>query len=308
MKITERRLRQIVKSIIKEADISSQKKTINGVTKETHGYYFSYLFPGASEKDIISFLVNQCGLNIQQAEDMFFNTLRMTVVGGKHDGYDGPFFGGMNWSDFSTVSQKEDPTALPRRDLFSSKVRPVLNSGGGPVAYASAGAGPNNPGGPGGDNQNRTNPSGGPGGQIKGLNPPRPKPVAKKSKRKREAHGYIMSYDEAMDFIREMILDESDYVYFRSVLKGSHNAFREPRNPKYIFNIYVDESGEMSLGCWVYNKKDALLNARTSAELYPTITGPSTTGQFKCSNHMSLTDLFIDFRDNYRYGFPKSFI
>lgn len=304
MKITERRLRQIVKSIIKEADVSSQKKTINGVTKETHGYYFNYLFPGASAKDIISFLVNQCGLNAQQADDMLFNTLRMTVIGGKHDGYDGPFFRGMNWSDFST---EEDPAALQRRDLFSSKVRPVLNSGGGPVAYASAGAGPNNPGGPGGDNQNSTNPSGGPGGQIKGLNPPRPKPVAKQSKRKREAHGYIMSYDEAIDFIREMIIDESDYSYFRSVLKGSRNAFREPRNPKYIFNIYIDESEEMTLGCWVLTTRDAFENARASAERFVK-EGSSMTGQFKCSNHMSLTDLFIDFRDNYRYGYPKSFI
>ncbi len=141
MRITERRLRQLIRSVIKEVNMPQQKKTVGGVTKETHGYYFNYLFPGASVKDIVAFLVDQCGLTMQQAEDMYYNTLRMTVSGGSYDGYDGAFFGGMDWNDLSTMSKKEDPGAFKRSDLFSDKVRPVLDSGGGPVAYASQGPG-----------------------------------------------------------------------------------------------------------------------------------------------------------------------
>ena len=311
MKITDRRLRQLIRRVIKEANVPVQRKTIGGVTKETHGYYLSYLFPGASTLDIESFLVQQCGLTAQQAQDMHKNTLRMTVKGGKHDGYDGAFFGGMDWSDFSMLDDKEDPAAFERVDLFYAKVLPVLNGGGGPVAYASAAKGPNNPRGPsggpgGGGGSNNTNYSGGPGGQIKGLNPPDPKPVDTKAKRRREAHGYIMSYEESMDFIREMITDDSDYKYFRQVLNGSRNAFREPRNPKYVFNIYIDESEDMTLGCWVLDSRDALVNARASAERFVK-EGASMTGQFNCSNHMTSTDLFIEFRANYRYGFPRSY-
>ena len=312
MKITERRLRQLIRNVIKEANVPAQRKTVGDVTKETHGYYLNYLFPGASVQDIEAFLVDQCGLDLQQAQDIYYNTLRMTVKGGKHNGYDGPFFGGMNWDDLSTMSRKEDPAAFERVDLFYDKVVPVLDGGGGPVAYASAGKGPNNPsgptgGGPGGGGINNTDFFGGPGGQIKGLNPPKPKPVAKKVKRRREAHGYIMSYDESMNFIREMITNDSDYKYFRRVLNGSRNAFREPRNPKYIFNIYVDESEEMTLGCWVLTKRDAFENARASAERFVK-EGSSMTGQFNCSNHMTSIDLFIEFRENYRYGFPRSYV
>ena len=380
MKITERRLRKLIRNVIKESYDTVPSKS--GVYTKHEKHIAGNLWDLLDCKEEVSEWLAKAFGEESKPYDILLNKIVFGNYGPDYKFGAGIYYGGYNWL---SETEEEDPVLKSGaavnivnsiiKDLnLSNKIKnlrsqyeglenykknykfinlhaqalsggsgpnnpPVNMSGSGagpnkppvnmhggsgpnrpPVNMSGSGEGPNNPNRSGGSGKgpinlpgsgkgpNNTNYFGGPGGQIKGPKPPTPNPVATNTKRKakREAHGYIMSYDEAMDFIRDMVTDDSDYRYLRYVLNGSHNAFRNPRNPNYIFNIYVDEMQEMTLGCWVDANQDSYQNARASAERFVK-TGTSMTGQFDCSNHMTAIELFVDFRKNYEYGFPRSF-
>ena len=367
MKITERRLRKLIRNVINENydSVPTKPGIYTKYGKHVAGNLWDLLGCRAEASE---WLMKNKFTKGSKPYDILLNKIAFgnygPMRGSQHEkkfAYKaGIYYGGYDWNNIkagidditedTTLKSKAayrivnqmirdldvDLNSLARRFDGKQVYEELINSNR--VAYASGGSGPNNPpvnlsrsgsgpnnpsrsGGIGsgpnnppinlpgsGKGPNNTNYFGGPGGQIKGPKPPTPKPVDTNAKRKakREAHGYIMPYDEAMDFIRDMVENDSDYRYLRYVLNGSHNAFRNPRNPDYIFNIYVDEMQEMTLGCWVYVNQDSYQNALASAERFVKI-GTSMTGQFDCSNHMTAIELFVDFRSNYEYGFPKSF-
>ena len=365
MKITERRLRKLIRNVIKESYDSVPTKP--GIYTKYGKHIAGNLWDLLNCKEEASeWLVKNKFTKDSQPYDILLNKITFGNYGPMRGSQNekkfaykaGIYYGGYDWNntaagidditedttlkskaayrivnqmirDLDVFSNLEEVTAeyegkQAYKELVNSNRVAYASGGSGPnkppVNMSGSGSGPNNPNRSGGSGKgpinlpgsgkgpNNTNYFGGPGGQIKGPKPPTPNPVAINTKRKakREAHGYIMSYDEAMDFIRDMVTDDSDYRYLRYVLNGSHNAFRNPRNPNYIFNIYVDEMQEMTLGCWVHVNQDSYQNARASAERFVKI-GTSMTGQFDCSNHMSAIELFVDFRKNYEYGFPRSF-
>ena len=211
--------KKILAAYINEIVEKEYKSKDGNVIKQSHGSYLKYLMPNVAEEDLFHYMTSNCELTDSEAQDVLDNVIRMTVSGGKFDGYDGPQFGGFDYN----TGEEWDNAEIQQRLINFNKVKQRLKVDKGIKKS-----------------------------QVQ--SPPR-KPIQKQALQPvssgREVIQYIFDSLDGIDFINIFC----DY----SVIDNASRKFKQEsyRGKSAYVNIFIDESLNISFSIYANpNTKD----------------------------------------------------